>query len=260
MALVLSILMTALAMMRNRIAYSTASIPDSPGDFELYSGSSSSGGGSGGHTSMVAGAGRSSGKKSGTRGASMRSSGKDAGELGQPLMDYSGFGSAIEDDEASAEAAATTPLRITAQTVPKSERKLTEGAMPVMLDVPQPGVPAYVFQVGELAWAQYRMDGLWYAVKVESVRRDELSVEYLDYGLNDTLPLSSVCPDYNGYLTGDRLSPIKAFDSRPSEEQLRDSTASAPVQPDTFGLVRLRGRNSKKPNHASLLLRRGSVK
>jgi hypothetical protein len=77
------------------------------------------------------------------------------------------------------------------------------------------------FDIGELAWAQYRMDGLWYAVRIETVSIEDVGVEYIDYDLSDTLPPANVCPDYEGLLTGERINPIKAFDSRPTQELLK---------------------------------------
>jgi hypothetical protein len=260
MALMLSVLMTALSMMRNRIAYSNVSLPDHGLETEMSSteqpllarnqrGASSASTTKKSGTTSAAGASRPS---SANRPPSASREGGDP-----PLMDYSGFGAGDQEDQ---DDMATTPLRISSQTIPQSERKLTDGPMPAMLDAPSAAALAYVYQVGELVWAQYRMDGLWYAGRVDSLGKAELGVEYLDYGLSDTLPLSSVCPDFNGYLTGERLNPVKAFDCRPSEEQLKESSAGGSVQPDTFGLVRLRGKLSKKPNHASLLLRRASTK
>ena len=264
-ATLFSLLMTALAMMRNRIAFQTsasASQPDGSGSVDqpmqlvgnsstlstlssrsstISSGNSSSSGPSPKRPLVLT---RPSASNS-VAGSVGRAAGK---ELREPLMDYSGFGSTVESEEEA------LPSRISAQTVPLSERRMTEGAS--LLDAPSSDSSGYEYQRGELAWAQYRMDGLWYAVRVTAVHSNEVEVDYLDYDLTDTLPSSSVCPDYNGFLTGERLNPIRAFDSRPTQDLLREH---GEAQPDTFGLVRLRGKSSKKPNHASLLLKRGSM-
>lgn len=126
-----------------------------------------------------------------------------------------------------------------------------------LLETSIPDGQSYSFQVGDLMWAQYRLDGLWYAAKVLSLLpNSELEIEYIDYKLtDDQLPISATCPDYHNILSKENRT-IKAFDSRPLGEVLSDGRDLAP---DTFGLVRLRGKISKKPNHTSLLLKRGSL-
>ncbi len=246
LGLLLTLVVTSLAMMRNRVAYTSS---------KEESGTSSGGRGSSSqHSSSGSDRELLPMKKEGTitsKPSVARSGSAQArAGLAEPLIDYSAFGSAVEDDS---EDAPRPQLRVTASTIPVSERSRTETG-PLLDSVSS---EICKFESGELAWAQYRMDGLWYAVRVENVSGNDVQVEYIDYDLSDTLPSSNVCPDYDGLLTGERLNPIKAFDSRPTKELLKEAGA---LNPDTFGLVRLRGKLSKKPNHSSLLLRRSSVK
>ena len=50
--------------------------------------------------------------------------------------------------------------------------------------------------VGSLCCARYSVDSLWYRAKIQVVQDDKFTVQFLDYGNNDILPLSSLaaCP------------------------------------------------------------------
>lgn len=113
---------------------------------------------------------------------------------------------------------------------------------------------AHNFKIGDLVWAQFRLDGLWYAGRIlKLLPNSELEVEYIDYKLSDTaVSASSICPDYNNLLKMENRT-VRAFDTRPSQELLAETKE---FTPDTFGLVRFRAKTSRKPNHSSLLLKR----
>ena len=235
MFLVLSLLVTALAMMRNRIAYTaSSSTRETESDSSVHEV----------RDSVTEGGSESSGPMLGQnfkRASVMRGSRTSANkELAEPLMDYSGFGSTLDDEDTITRKASLKMAALSAGGVSLLDE-----------DKPHDG---YRYEPNELVWAQYRMDGLWYAARVEGLEKSgELRIEYLDYQLTDTMSPGAVCADHSALLTGERLNQIKAFDSRPTEEMLASSGAP---QPDTFGLVRLRGSSAKKPNHSSLLLKR----
>ena len=245
-ALMISLLLTALAMMRNRIAYSTATTSlhtDSDGNVEIRdSGTETTKGMSSSDAVPLMGRNLKRG------GGTVRTMGRKTTnkELQQPLMDYSGFGSTVDDDSDTTE----FPADFDAGGLVRASQIVKMPQTGNLLDK-SGGLDNYVYESGELVWAQYRMDGLFYAARVLGVQGRELTIQYLDYDLTDTLPSSSVVPDHNALLTGERLNRIKAFDSRPS----KDMVGGAP-EPDTFGLVRLRGKSARKPNHSSLLLKR----
>lgn len=116
---------------------------------------------------------------------------------------------------------------------------------------------AFSYKVGDNVWAQHRADGLWYRARVTELGADdEIRVKYNDYEVDDTVSRPNICPDYHGLLSPSSTVQIKAFDSRPSRDRIAEVKASGKLEPDAFGMVGLRGRESRRPNHASLLIKK----
>lgn len=203
---ILAMIVTSLALMRNRVAYSLSK------EDSLLDSSSSKSGLERELLPVKKATSSSTGKPSVARSGSVAA----RSGLAEPLMDYSNFGSAIEDDSEDGTAAKTVPMRVTASTLPGGDRPRAETGP--MLDASSGEIAR--FEVGELAWAQYRMDGLWYAVRIQSVNGSEVEVEYVDYGLTDTLPTANVCPDHDGLLTGERLNVIKVWANERKKKRL----------------------------------------